>query len=152
MICVCVYTSGELLSRQRLNSIPDAFLKNPWLAVAATKADELVNKRLPSRVIKWKKIGAIKRNKTWAKDQMLINYSISHVVLFSSAGVLYDSTTDLFRLITPRVFNLLSSKWDDRPSLSIYTVYIYFGCSPKNRTSIRGGKRGVLCYLVATLQ
>lgn len=34
-----------------------------WLS-PGTKADEPVNKRLPSSVIKWKKIAAIKRNKT----------------------------------------------------------------------------------------
>ena len=57
-----------------------------------TKVDEPVNKRLPSSVIKWKKIAAIKRNKTCVcvcEDQMLINHSIFLFfapLLFSSVG------------------------------------------------------------------
>jgi hypothetical protein len=46
-----------------------------------TKADEPVNKRLPSSVIKWKKIAAIKSNKT-CEDQMLINLFLFSVFLF----------------------------------------------------------------------
>ena len=58
------------------------------LAVAGTKADEPVNKRLPSSVIKWEKIAAIKRNKT-CEDQMLINLFYFRVFFLFSHFPMY---------------------------------------------------------------